>query len=661
MRPRRAIAVVAAMTMLASGLAGIAFADTGSNATTVPIITPSNAANPEIQNDAPVQLVVPNGDLPAGQHIDIYECADPTGDITSAFLGHLQASSCDALTNLQYTSTAQGGLTTPDPTISGDAPGQQFTSNNAYVTYSLPNSAELAETNSNATCDLTHECILYIGPSLSNPADGTGVVYSQPFFVNQNYDFLAGSPEGGSGTTTTSSSTTTSSTTTTSSSTTTTTTGNTTSTSTTTTTPPSTTTTTTGSGNVATFPIVTPSNATNPEIQNDEPVQLAIPNGNLTPGTHVDIYECADPTGDLTSTFLGHLQASSCDALTNLQYTANAQGGLTTPDPTVAGDAPDSTFTSNNAYVTYSLPNSAELAETDSNATCDLTHECILYVGPSLSNPSDGPGVVYSQPFFVNQNYDFLAGSAEGGSAPGTPSGVTALAGPDSVTVSWQPPSSDGNAAIKSYVITPYANGVAQSPYIAAPTATSDTVIHLTPGVPYAFTVEAVNRIGPSVPSAPTEPVEPTAPPTPTSSSTTSTSTTTTLVAPSSSTSSTSTASVQPEVSVPSIVTVALHGQVRTEITCGSKPCSGTVRLYGQPSRTAAKAGKTEHAAKKAPLVSLAQAKFSVPPDVTKSIRLTMTAQGKRWLATARQHSPKAQLKIKLADGTALTLSIIVY
>jgi hypothetical protein len=90
--------------------------------------------------------------------------------------------------------------------------------------------------------------------------------------------------------------------------------------------------------------------------------------------------------------------------------------------------------------------------------------------------------------------------------APATPTAVSASPGNASATVSWTPPA-DGGSPITSYTVTPYANGVAQSP-TTTPTATA-TVTGLTNGSPYTFTVRATNAIGTSPESAPSSPVTP--------------------------------------------------------------------------------------------------------------------------------------------------------
>jgi uncharacterized protein YkwD len=79
---------------------------------------------------------------------------------------------------------------------------------------------------------------------------------------------------------------------------------------------------------------------------------------------------------------------------------------------------------------------------------------------------------------------------------PGSPSGVTAVAGDAKATVSWTAPTSTGGSAITSYVITPYKAGVAQPTVASAGTGTSKLVTGLANGSSYTFKVAAVNGVG---------------------------------------------------------------------------------------------------------------------------------------------------------------------
>ena len=96
--------------------------------------------------------------------------------------------------------------------------------------------------------------------------------------------------------------------------------------------------------------------------------------------------------------------------------------------------------------------------------------------------------------------------------APWAPTGVTAVAGNGSATVSWTP-SGNGGSPITSYTITPYIGSSAQTPSTVAAPATSATVNGLTNGTSYTFTVAATNSNGTGLTSAPSNAVTPSATP----------------------------------------------------------------------------------------------------------------------------------------------------
>jgi hypothetical protein len=102
--------------------------------------------------------------------------------------------------------------------------------------------------------------------------------------------------------------------------------------------------------------------------------------------------------------------------------------------------------------------------------------------------------------------------TAAAATAPGVPTSVAALPGNGQATVSWASPST-GGSAITSYVVTPFASGVAQPPttVTGTPLLTTAVVAGLTNGTPYAFTVRAVNAIGTGPASATSALVTPSA------------------------------------------------------------------------------------------------------------------------------------------------------
>ena len=89
---------------------------------------------------------------------------------------------------------------------------------------------------------------------------------------------------------------------------------------------------------------------------------------------------------------------------------------------------------------------------------------------------------------------------------PNPPTGVTAVAGDRSATVSWTPPASPTGGPVTSYRATSSPDGRACT--VNAP-ATTCTVTGLTNGQAYTFTVVAISSVGTSVSSAPSSPVTP--------------------------------------------------------------------------------------------------------------------------------------------------------
>jgi hypothetical protein len=98
-------------------------------------------------------------------------------------------------------------------------------------------------------------------------------------------------------------------------------------------------------------------------------------------------------------------------------------------------------------------------------------------------------------------------------SPPSTPRDAAATAGDASATVTWSPPASSGSFPITTYQAASSPGG--KTCLVTAP-ATSCTIDGLTNGVPYTFSVRALNGAGWSPDSASSAPVTPKAPTSPT-------------------------------------------------------------------------------------------------------------------------------------------------
>jgi hypothetical protein len=90
---------------------------------------------------------------------------------------------------------------------------------------------------------------------------------------------------------------------------------------------------------------------------------------------------------------------------------------------------------------------------------------------------------------------------------PGAPTQVTAVAGNAQATVSFTPPDSNGGSPITSYTVTSNPDNIT-----AVGTSSPITLIGLTNGTPYTFTVTATNAVGTSPASLPSNMVTPAAP-----------------------------------------------------------------------------------------------------------------------------------------------------
>jgi hypothetical protein len=158
----------------------------------------------------------------------------------------------------------------------------------------------------------------------------------------------------------------------------------------------------------------------------------------------------------------------------------NGQMTLTWAAPTSAGSASVSGYTVT-PYVGGVAQPTHSFNSATTQAVTGLTNGTVYTFKVRASNAAGlGPQSALS--------------TAMAAGAPSTPTAVTATAGVEAATVHWNAPAANGSA-ITAYIITPYKNGVAQTPSTFFSAATTETVTDLI-NEPYTFKVAARNARG---------------------------------------------------------------------------------------------------------------------------------------------------------------------
>jgi hypothetical protein len=125
--------------------------------------------------------------------------------------------------------------------------------------------------------------------------------------------------------------------------------------------------------------------------------------------------------------------------------------------------------------------------------------------GSSVAVSAEGTSALVGAPGAGSA--DGLAVSFTGATVPGAPGSVGAVAGAESAAVSWSAPGTTGGSPITSYTVTSSPGSLQ-----CHTSALGCTVLGLTDGQSYTFTVTAANSRGASVASSPSSPVTPQAP-----------------------------------------------------------------------------------------------------------------------------------------------------
>jgi hypothetical protein len=181
---------------------------------------------------------------------------------------------------------------------------------------------------------------------------------------------------------------------------------------------------------------------------------------------------------------------------TNVTATlGNLAATLSWSPPGTDGGAPITSYkvTSNPGGLTSTVSGTT-LGTTVSGLTAGTS-----YTFTVVATNAIGPGSV-SQP----------SNSIVAVTVPGVPTSVVATASGGSAILKWLAPASNGGSPVTGYVVTPYANGVTPgTPVTFNQTNLMEVVFGLTNGVPYTFTVAAVNAAGSGAASSPCSSVTP--------------------------------------------------------------------------------------------------------------------------------------------------------
>src|SRR5207302_1641268 len=135
-----------------------------------------------------------------------------------------------------------------------------------------------------------------------------------------------------------------------------------------------------------------------------------------------------------------------------------------------------------------------------STITTDSSHVGYMYItDDTLPNPYD------TVPSYLSTNVAMLDTGISKATAPGSPTGLTAIAASSSqIHLSWTAPSNNGGSTITGYEIERSTDGGTTFSTIVSNTGSTSTTYSdsgLNPSTAYTYRVSAINSVGTSSPS----------------------------------------------------------------------------------------------------------------------------------------------------------------